>query len=168
MELDYRTIQMNLGASGSYSAQRKLVGPIRTVMDTDGKIHSGVIRSLTVIVSGSDFKNDISFIFSESSSFASSGSVEEKTGLLDTGSLNYTPTFSDLQNILGVVSASGSLGNNTTMITPLYSISTFLNVGIPFNCDSLYMASVFNGENTSSFNSGSIWATVGYELGQAK
>lgn len=168
MELDYRTVHMNLGASGSYSGVRKLVGPIRTVMATDGKTHSGVIRSLTVIVSGSGFENDISFIFSESSSLASSGSVEEMAGLSDTGSLKYTPTFSDLQNILGVVSASGSVGNNTTMITSLYSISTFLNVGIPFNCDSLYMASVFSGENESSFKSGSIWATVGYELGQAR
>ena len=164
MEQDYRTIHMDLGASGSYFGNGKLIGPIRKIMDTDGKVHSGVIHSLTVIASGS-FGNELSFVFSESSSLASLTSSLPASGAYE---ILYAPTFRDLQNILGVVSTSGSIDSNSTLLNSGYSISTFRNIGIPFNCDTLYMASVFDAETTSSFKSGSLWATVGYELGQSR
>lgn len=163
MEQDYRTVHVDLGASGSYFGSGKLIGPIRTIMNTDGKVHSGVIHSLTVMASGS-FANELSFVFSDSSSLASLTSSISGAAV----QVLYTPTFSDLKNILGVVSTSGSMDSNSTLLTSTYSISTFRNIGIPFNCDSLYMASVFDAETTSSYNSGSVWVTVGYELGQSR
>jgi hypothetical protein len=156
MEQDYRTIHLDLGASGSYFGFGKTLGPVRTVMNSDGKVQSGIIQSLTVMISGSAFNDDLRFIFSESASAASSN-----------GS-SYLPTFADLKTILGVVSTTGSIGNNSTISVGGHVVATFGNLGIPFNCDALYVASVFDGETTSSFGSGSVWATIGYALGQSR
>ena len=156
MELDYRTIHMDLGVSGSYFGVGKTLGPVKTVMDSDGKVQSGMIHSLTVMVSGSSFNDDLNFIFSES---ASAAGVVGST---------YSPTFADLKTVLGVVSSTGSIGSNSTVSVGGHAIATFRNLDIPFNCDSLFLASVFNGEQTASFGSGSMWATIGYELGQSR
>jgi hypothetical protein len=72
-------------------------------------------------------------------------------------------SFAEAKNILFI--AKPSLTNvNYSTIGDL-SIASMRNFDIPFNCDSLYLASVYQDVSLSEFEPNSVWVSIGYELG---
>ena len=106
METDYRTAQFDLGVSGSYSGVNKTFGSCVRLMPSDGKVQSGKIHNLAVMFSGSSFSGNLDFVFHSSQSTV--GNVQS----------TYTSSFTDLRNIIAVVSLIGtsSLGTDYTTV----------------------------------------------------
>ena len=163
METDYRVSSQNLGVSGSYEAVNTTFGSLINFMPSDGLVQSGKIHTLNVIYSGStvsgaavSFVGDIDFIF--------------LNGTVPTSSIGapltpFTMSFAEAKNILFI--AKPSLTNvNYSTIGDL-SIASMRNLDIPFNCDSLYLASVYQKDVTTEFEPNSVWVSIGYELGQS-
>ncbi len=165
METDYRVSSQNLGVSGSYEAVNTTFGSLINFMPSDGLVQSGKIHTLNVIYSGStpasgaavSFVGDIDFIF--------------LNGTVPTSSIGapltpFTMSFAETKNILSNVrlDASGSDGPNYSTIGT-FSIASVRNLNIPFNCDSLYLASVYQTDTTTEFEPNSVWVSIGYELG---
>lgn len=155
METDYRVSNQNLGVSGSYEAVNTTFGSLINFMPSDGRTQSGLIHTLNVIYSGSaPFQGDIDFIF--------------LNGTVPTSSIGapltpFTMSFAEAKNILFI--AKPSLTNvNYSTIGDL-SIASMRNLDIPFNCDSLYLASVYQTAGTTEFEPNSVWVSIGYELG---
>ena len=155
METDYRVSNQNLGVSGSYEAANTTFGSLINFMPSDGRTQSGLIHTLNVIYSGSaPFQGDIDFIF--------------LNGTVPTSSIGapltpFTMSFAEAKNILFI--AKPSLTNvNYSTIGDL-SIASMRNLDIPFNCDSLYLASVYQTAGTTEFEPNSVWVSIGYELG---
>ena len=155
METDYRVLNQNLGVSGSYEAANTTFGSLINFMPSDGRTQSGLIHTLNVIYSGSaPFQGDIDFIF--------------LNGTVPTSSIGapltpFTMSFAEAKNILFI--AKPSLTNvNYSTIGDL-SIASMRNLDIPFNCDSLYLASVYQTARTTEFEPNSVWVSIGYELG---
>ena len=155
METDYRVSSQNLGVSGSYEAANTTFGSLINFMPSDGRTQSGLIHTLNVIYSGSaPFQGDIDFIF--------------LNGTVPTSSIGapltpFTMSFAEAKNILFI--AKPSLTNvNYSTIGDL-SIASMRNLDIPFNCDSLYLASVYQTAGTTEFEPNSVWVSIGYELG---
>ncbi len=155
METDYRVLNQNLGVSGSYEAVNTTFGSLINFMPSDGRTQSGLIHTLNVIYSGSaPFQGDIDFIF--------------LNGTVPTSSIGapltpFTMSFAEAKNILFI--AKPSLTNvNYSTIGDL-SIASMRNLDIPFNCDSLYLASVYQTAGTTEFEPNSVWVSIGYELG---
>ena len=155
METDYRVSSQNLGVSGSYEAVNTTFGSLINFMPSDGRTQSGLIHTLNVIYSGSaPFQGDIDFIF--------------LNGTVPTSSIGapltpFTMSFAEAKNILFI--AKPSLTNvNYSTIGDL-SIASMRNLDIPFNCDSLYLASVYQTAGTTEFEPNSVWVSIGYELG---
>ncbi len=155
METDYRVLNQNLGVSGSYEAANTTFGSLINFMPSDGRTQSGLIHTLNVIYSGSaPFQGDIDFIF--------------LNGTVPTSSIGapltpFTMSFAEAKNILFI--AKPSLTNvNYSTIGDL-SIASMRNLDIPFNCDSLYLASVYQTAGTTEFEPNSVWVSIGYELG---
>ena len=155
METDYRVSSQNLGVSGSYEAVNTTFGSLINFMPSDGLVQSGLIHTLNVIYSGSaPFQGDIDFIF--------------LNGTVPTSSIGapltpFTMSFAEAKNILFI--AKPSLTNvNYSTIGDL-SIASMRNLDIPFNCDSLYLASVYQTDTTTEFEPNSVWVSIGYELG---
>jgi len=155
METDYRVSSQNLGVSGSYEAVNTTFGSLINFMPSDGLVQSGLIHTLNVIYSGSaPFQGDIDFIF--------------LNGTVPTSSIGapltpFTMSFAEAKNILFI--AKPSLTNvNYSTIGDL-SIASMRNLDIPFNCDSLYLASVYQTAGTTEFEPNSVWVSIGYELG---
>ena len=164
METDYRVSNQNLGVSGSYEAVNTTFGSLINFMPSDGRVQSGKIHTLNVIYSGSSvsgaaspFVGDIDFIF--------------LNGTVPTSSIGapltpFTMSFDETKNILSNVrlDASGSDGPNYSTIGT-FSIASVRNLNIPFNCDSLYLASVYQTDAITEFEPNSVWVSIGYELG---
>jgi len=165
METDYRISNQDLGVSGSYFGVNKTFGGLINFMPSDDRVQSGKINTLTLIYSGSSFSGSVDFLFLN----ASASSVGLVQGGIDGGS-QFTMSFADTKNILSNVriNTTSSEGPNYAKIGS-HSVTSVRNLNIPFNCDSLYLVSAFQATNasTSSFASGSVWVSVGYELGQS-
>lgn len=159
METDYRVSNQNLGVSGSYADVNTTFGSLINFMPSDGRVQSGKINTLNVIYSGSAFVGDIDFIFLN-------GTVP--TSSIGAPGTPFTMSFDETKNILSNVrlDASGSDGPNYSTIGT-FSIASARNLNIPFSCDSLYLASVYQTNDTTVFNTGSVWVSIGYELGQS-
>ena len=158
METDYRVLNQNLGVSGSYEAANTTFGSLINFMPSDGRTQSGLIHTLNVIYSGSaPFQGDIDFIFLN-------GTVS--TSSIGSPLTPFTMSFAETKNILSNVrlDASGSDGPNYSTIGT-FSIASVRNLNIPFNCDSLYLASVYQTAGTTEFEPNSVWVSIGYELG---
>lgn len=152
METDYRIIQSDLGVSGSYTTSNKVFGSVINLLPVDTRVQSGRIQSVAVLVSGSSFSGSIDLVFS----------TEQPTvGLV--GSV-YTASFDDLKKVISTVSLVaanyGQIGGNTR--------ATVNNLSIPFNSDAVYLSSIYQASTSSVFQSGSVWATIGYELGMSR
>ena len=157
METDYRVSNQNLGVSGSYEAVNTTFGSLINFMPSDGRTQSGLIHTLNVIYSGSAFVGDIDFIFLN-------GTVP--TSSIGATSTPFTMSFAETKNILSNVrlDASGSDGPNYSTIGN-FSVASVRNLNIPFNCDSLYLASVYQTDGSIEFQPNSVWVSIGYELG---
>jgi len=157
METDYRIINFDLGVSGSYTGSNKVFGGTISLLPSDSRVQSGKIHSLSVMFSGSAFSGNIDLIIS--SDLPTPGVV---------GS-TYTASFSDLKNIISSISLIGtsSLGTNYAVIGP-HTHATVNNINVPFNSDSVYLTSIYQNTSNAVFPSGSVWATVGYELGESR
>jgi hypothetical protein len=152
METDYRTIHFDLGVSGSYTGSNKVFGGTVNLLPSDSRVQSGKIYSLAVMISGSSFSGSIDLILSDE--LPTPGIV---------GSV-YTASFADLKSIITTVSLTSSnystIGGHTRAILN--------NVNVPFNSDTVYLTSIYQNTTSSTFQSGSVWATVGYELGSSR
>jgi len=157
MEIDYRTINADLGVSGSYTGPNKTFGSLIPIMTADDKVQSGKIHNLTLLFSGSTFQGNVDVVFHSSQSFISS--VQSV----------YTSSFSDLKSILACVSLVGtsSLGTDFSQVGS-HMVASLHNLNIPFNSDGVYVSSIFQHTGTQSFPSGSVWINIGYELGGAR
>lgn len=152
METDYRIIQADMGVSGSYTTSNKVFGNTINLLPVDSRVQSGRIQSVTMLVSGSSFSGSIDFVFS---------SEQPTTGLV--GSV-YTASFNDLKNVISTVSLVAAnysqIGGHTK--------ASVNNLSIPFNSDAVYLTSIYQASTSSLFQSGSVWTTIGYELGMAR
>lgn len=157
METDYRTIHFDLGVSGSYTGSNKVFGGIINCLPLDGKIQSGKIHNISLMFSGSTFKGNVDIIISDS--LPSPGSVGN----------TYTASFQDLKNVISSISLIGtsSLGTDYALIGG-HSCASLNNLNIPFNSDSVYLTSIYQNVTQSTFPSGSVWGTIGYELGGSR
>lgn len=157
METDYRVLNQNLGVSGSYEAANTTFGSLINFMPSDGRTQSGLINTLNVIYSGSSpFIGNVDFIF--------------LNGTVPTSSIGapltpFTMSLAEAKNILFIASPSSANGNYSTIGD--LTIASMRNLNIPFNCDSLYLASVYQDVSTSEFEPNSVWVSIGYELGQS-
>lgn len=159
METDYRISHQSLGVSGSYNTPNTTFGTLINFMPSDGRVQSGRINTLNVIYSGSVFVGDIDFIFLN-------GTVP--TSSIGSPGTTFSISFDEAKNIISkvLVNATGSEGPNHSTIGD-FSISSVRNLNIPFNCDSLYLASVYQTDVTTEFQPNSVWVSIGYELGQS-
>lgn len=152
METDYRTIHFDLGVSGSYTGSNKVFGGTVNILPSDSKVQSGLIHNVTVMVSGSSFSGSVDLIFS--SEQPSPGTVGG----------TYSATFAELKTVISSVSLLAvdftSIGGHTN--------AALNNLNIPFNSDTVYLTSIYQNTNNSVFESGSVWATIGYELGSSR
>jgi len=153
METDYRVSNQNLGVSGSYDAFNTTFGSLINFMPSDGRTQSGLIHTLNVIYSGSSpFIGDVDFIFLN-------GTVP--TSSIGSPLTPFTMSLAEAKNILFI--ANPEAGNYSTIGD--LTIASMRNLNIPFNCDSLYLASVYQDVSLSEFEPNSVWVSIGYELG---
>jgi hypothetical protein len=157
METDYRTIHFDLGVSGSYTGSNKVFGGVNSLLPVDSRVQSGKIHSLTVVFSGSTFNGNLDFVIHDS---------QPTPGRIGS---TYTCSFSDLKSILAYIPLIGtsSLGSDFSTIGP-HTHATVYNINVPFDSDTIYMTSIYQNTTGSTFPSGSVWATVGYELGSSR
>lgn len=152
METDYRTIHSDLGASGSYFGTNKVFGGTVSLLPSDTRVQSGVIHSIALMVSGSSFSGSVDFVFS--SALPAPGTVGAA----------YSVTFTELKSVISSV----SLLPSEFVFFGGHANAALNSLNIPFNSDSVYLTSVYQNTNSASFNSGSVWVTVGYELGSSR
>jgi hypothetical protein len=152
METDYRTIHFDLGVSGSYTGSNKVFGGTVNLLPSDSKVQSGKIYSLAVMISGSSFSGSIDLILSDE--LPTVGSVGN----------TYTSSFAGLKSIVSCV----SLVTSDYRTVGAHSVAALSNLNIPFNSDTVYLTSLYQSTTSSVFQSGSVWATIGYELGSSR
>lgn len=152
METDYRTIHFDLGVSGSYTGSNKVFGSIINLLPSDSRVQSGKIHSVSLMMSGSSFSGSIELILSDEA--PTPGTVGRV----------YTSSFSELKSIISSVSLVAA--NYSTVGEHTKAVAS--NVNIPFNSDTVYLTSIYQNTTSSVFQSGSVWATIGYELGMSR
>mgnify|MGYP003340385197 CR=1 FL=1 len=157
METDYRTLNADIGVSGSYTGPNKTFGSLVQILPTDNRVQSGKIHNLSLLFSGSTFQGNVDVVFHSSQSYVS------PVGR------TYTSSFSDLKSILSCVSFVGtsSLGTDFSQCGD-HMVASLHNLNIPFNSDALFVSTIFQHTGTQTFQSGSVWMNVGYELGESR
>lgn len=152
METDYRTFHFDLGVSGSYTGSGKVFGSVGSMLPTDTHVQSGKIQNLTLVFSGSNFNGNLDVI------------IHDDQVTVGTVGSTYTASFSNIKTVLTVIPISSS---NYASIGG-HSLATVSGLSTIFNSDSVYISSVYQNGTRSTFQSGSVWATIGYELGESR